>query len=278
MPKVSIIIPVYKANDTIVDCLDSVIAQSLDDLEVLLVDDHGKDGSIDTAQKHLAFYNGPIRFRFLETESYGSPGVTRNLGIQAASGEYIAFLDSDDTLDPTFCKKLYSAANAANADLAYGHIFIDRSDGRSAIRRNPLITSNTFEGSAKQRYLRQFTSFFTTYLYKKNLLLDNGILFPNTHSAEDSSFLICALLSAKRISCVDEALYHYRIHANSISQKRDPRRWKNRLESFRSMKAFARQKGLYRPYHAVINWMIFKKGWLMAAKDFFRNNMRRASC
>ena len=273
MPKVSIIIPVYKAQATIAACLDSVIAQTMDDLEVLLVDDQSRDGSIDTAQRHLLPYNGPIKFIFLGTDTHGSPGVARNLGIEKASGEYLAFLDSDDTLDPHFCEHLYAAATDSKADLAYGHISIDRADGGSNIKRNPLVPNGAFEGQVKRQYLRQFISYFTTYLYRKEFIKENEILFPNTHSAEDSCFLICALLSAHRIACVDEVLYHYRIHALSISQKKDPQRWRNRLKSFRAMKHFARQKGLYRPYQSSINWVILKKGWIMAAKDYFKNNL-----
>lgn len=273
MPKVSIIIPVYKAQDTIAACLDSVIAQTLDDLEVLMVDDQSRDGSIDIAQKHLQHYNGPIKFFFLGTDTHGSPGVARNMGIENATGDYIAFLDSDDTLDPHFCETLYSVATESKADLAYGHISIDQSDGNSIVKRNPLVPNGDFEGPIKLQYLRQFISFFTTYIYRKDFLQDNHILFPNTHSAEDSCFLICALLSAHRIACIDKVLYHYRIHASSISQKRDTQRWKNRLASFRAMKRFARQKGLLHPYLGVINWIIFKKGWLMSAKDYIKNNL-----
>lgn len=273
MPKVSIIIPVYKAKETIAACLDSVTRQSLDDIEVLIVNDHSDDGSIDTAKEHLIHYSGPIQFIYLETDTKGSPGFARNMGLGHASGEYVAFLDSDDTLDPAFCEKLYRAAIENEADLAYGHISIDPENGRSTIRRNPLATNSRFEGHDKQKYLRQFISYFTTYLYRRDFLIENSISFPNTHSAEDSCFLICALLSAHRIACVNEVLYHYRMHALSISQKKDPQRWRNRLESFRSMKRYARQKGLYRPYQSAINWIILKKGWMMAAKDFCKNNL-----
>lgn len=274
MPKVSIIIPVYKAEETIAACLDSVTTQTLDNLEVLMVNDHTCDGSIDIAQQHLKQYSGPIRFIFLETDTHGSPGAARNLGIEKATGDYLAFLDSDDTLDSVFCEKLYSAAIQEKADLAFGHISIDQADGYSVIKRNPPVTNGSFVGKAKQQYLRQFISYFTTYLYRRDFLVKNNIRFPNTHSAEDSCFLICSLLSAQRITSIDKALYHYHVHALSISQKRDPQRWRNRLDSFRAMKQFAQQNSLYRPYRNTINWIILKKGWLMAAKDFYKNNLK----
>ena len=273
MLKVSLIIPVYKAQETIAACLDSVLAQTLDGLEVLLVDDHGPDDSIAVARQHVSGYAGPARFRFLETPSNGGPGVARNTGLAAATGEYVAFLDSDDTLEPDFCRALYQAAAQADADLAFGHIVFDNPDGTSTVRRNPPVTDGAFEGKAKQDYLARFTSYFTTYLYRRALLQENGIRFPGTHSAEDTCFLTCSLLSARRIAHADAALYHYCISPASVSRKKDPDRWKNRLASLRSLQAYAREKGLYDRYRGTIRLLMLKKGWLMAAKDYLTNNL-----
>ena len=118
MTKVSVIIPVYGARDTIAACLDTVLEQTLDEIEAILVDDHGPDDSIAAARAHLQDYSGPKRFRFIETPANAGPGAARNLGIEAASGEFVAFLDSDDTLEPDFCQALYEAARQADADPA----------------------------------------------------------------------------------------------------------------------------------------------------------------
>ena len=273
MPKVSIIIPVYNVRDRIVDSLDSVLAQTLDEVEVVLVDDHGADDSMAVIRQHLESYTGPKTFVYAETLVNAGPGAARNAGIRAATGEYIAFLDGDDTLDPDFCQALYEAARKVDADMAFGHISFDMPDGTSVVKRNPAVTAGSFEGAAKRRYLRRFTSYFTTYLYRRTLLEDHDIVFPGTHSAEDSCFLICCLLVARRIASVDRALYHYAIQHDSVSRKRDPQRWKNRLASLRRMVAFAREKGCYRPYRGVIRLLVFKKGWLMAANDFLKNNL-----
>ena len=107
MPKLSIIIPVYAASQTLESCLESVLAQTLDEIEVVLVDDHGPDDSIALAREYLKDYAGPKRFLFTETLVNAGPGPARNKGLETASGEYVAFLDSDDRLDPAFCEKLY---------------------------------------------------------------------------------------------------------------------------------------------------------------------------
>lgn len=273
MLEVSVIIPVFNARDTLEACLDSVLAQTLDDLEILLVDDHGTDGSIQFARSQAAAYKGPKQFRFLGTPANAGPGVARNEGIAHAQGLYIAFLDADDTLEPDFCRRLLEAAARSDADLAAGSISLDTPDGRSDIRHNPPVQDGPFEGLAKRAYLRRFTSYFTTYLYRRALLQENGIVFPGTHSAEDSCFLICALLSTRRMAADPEALYHYRLVPGSTSRKKDPQRWRNRLESFRTVVEFARERGLQTQYRGIIRWLVFKKGYLMAARDYLSNNL-----
>lgn len=273
MPKVSVIIPVYKAKETITACLDSVLAQSLDGMEVVLVDDHGGDGTIEAARDYAAAHSGPVCFRFTETEANSGPGIARNAGIAAATGDFVAFLDADDTLSSDFCRSLYEAAVAADADMAFGHISFDLPDGTSTVKYNPAVTDGPFEGPAKRAYLRKFKSYFTTYLYRRTLLMDNDIRFPDTHSAEDSCFLICSLLCARRIASAPEACYHYALQPGSVSQRRDPDRWRNRLASFRAVNAFARAHGLYRPYRSTLRLLTLKKGWLLAGRDFFQNNL-----
>lgn len=275
MVKVSLVIPVYNARAHLAECLDSVLAQTLDELEVVLVDDHGSDDSIDFAHTRLGTYEGPKRFVFCETAVNAGPGAARNLGIEKASGTYVGFLDSDDTLDPGFCASLYEAASKADADLAFGSIVFEHPDGATVLKKNPAVESGAFTGKAKKRYLCRFTSYFTTYLYRRSLLTDNQIRFPDTHSAEDSCFLICSLLSAGRIASDETARYHYHIYGSSTSQRRDPARWKNRLASFRTMAAYAREKGLYHPYRHAIRLMILKKGWILAAKDYLVNNLSK---
>ena len=275
MLKVSLIIPVYAARETIGACLASVLAQTLDDIETILVDDHGPDDSIAIARAFLKGYEGPKQFRFIETPANAGPGAARNLGIEKASGTYIGFLDSDDTLEPEFCASLFEAACSAGADLAFCHILFDGPGGKQHVRRNPSVPAGTFEGAVKRKYLRRFTSYFTTYIYRRAMLLESGICFPGTRSAEDSCFLVCSLLAARRIASVDRALYHYNLCPESISRKRDPQRWKQRLESFRMMEAFARRSGLYARYRGVIRLMILKKSWLMALKDYVTDNLRK---
>ena len=268
-PKVSIIVPVYNAGRFLEQTLQSVLLQDFTDWELLLVNDCSTDDSTEIIRRH----EDDKRIRLINLDKNGGAAVARNRGINLAKGRYIAFLDSDDTLEPGFCQRLWEAARSANADLAVGSIVFDEPDGTVTVRHNPPVEAGPFEGAAKKRYLRRFKAYFTTYLYRRSLLLEGGIRFPGTRSAEDSCFLICALLATRRIAPADEARYHYRIDPASISRKPDPGRWQQRLASLRAMEAFARDKGLYPRYRGTVRLQVLKKGWMMAAKDYLTNNL-----
>lgn len=273
MAKISIVVPVYKSRDYVTSCLESLCDQTMDDVEIVVVDDHGGDDSIELSRTLASAYKGPKSIVFVQTPNNGGPGAARNAGIQAATGEYVAFVDSDDYVDEDFCNALYCAAKQADADLAYCHLSFDYPGGKSTVGRNPLVCGNDFEGKAKRNYLMRYKSFFTTYIYRRSFLLENGITFPGTFSAEDSCFLGCCLLSAKRIACVDRPLYHYLIYPNSVSKKRNRKRFLNRLQSFRHLKAYAKEKGLYGKYHLSIRFISLKKGYLLAVKDLIKDNL-----
>ena len=113
-PKVSIIIPVYNVEPFLARCLDSVAGQTLRGIEIICVDDGSPDRSIDILNRYAA-QDG--RIRVISQENRGLGGA-RNRGFDAATGEFILFVDSDDWIDPAYCERLYEAAREAEADIA----------------------------------------------------------------------------------------------------------------------------------------------------------------
>lgn len=272
MVKVSIIIPVFGARESIVRCLDSVLAQTLDEVEAVLVDDHGPDDSIAVVREHLKDYAGPKQVRFTETITNAGPGAARNKGIEVATGEYLSFLDSDDLLEPAFCEKLYSAASAAKADLACCDAF--RHEGTVTSRlRNPDFPDGILDVKTRSRVMREMVTYLWTYLLRREFLLENQIRFPAFRSAEDTCLICCSWLIAVRAARVPEPLYHYSVAPQSLSSKRDPGRWRQRLSSLQAFEQFARDSGCFRRYRGLIRLLVFKKGWLLAAKDYLTNNL-----
>ena len=272
MPKVSIIIPVFGAAATITGCIDSVLAQSLDDIEVILVDDHGHDDSIEKARKHIEGYQGGKRFVFTETLTNSGPGSARNKGIETASGEYLSFLDSDDTLEPGYCLALYEAATTVHADIACCDAWKHSGSGRNLLS-NPAFESGKLSGTARKKILRNMVTYLWTYMFRREFLEDNDIRFPASRSAEDSCFVCCCWLMAANAAKVGSPLYNYVEAPQSLSRKKDTLRWQNRLDSFRSLEHYTKEHGIYRKYRGIVGLLVFKKGWLLAVKDYLTNNL-----
>ena len=266
--KVSVVCPVYNAAATIEFFLQSIDKQLPGDVEIVLVDDHGQDDSIQLARHYIDAHPMANKVVIIDGEVNRGPGGARNLGISAATGEYVAFIDSDDWIAPCFLQLLTEAADANYAEVACGSISLDYPDGRSVIRHNPSVPADgNFTGKAKRHFLNHYKSYFTTFIYRRSFLKENAINFPSTRSAEDSCFLTCCLLAACRIAQTDKAVYHYVMTPHSVSRRHDSTRWRNRLHSWRTVLCFARAKGLYSPYRTILLWLYLKKGWLLALRD-----------
>jgi len=275
MHKLSIIVPVFEARDYIVTCLDSIIFQTMKDMEVILVDDHGNDGTIDLVRDYLEKYKGETTFRIVSTEANSGPGSARNLGISESEGQYIAFIDADDWIESNFCEKLCKAADSHKADIAFGSISLDHiQNGTCERKHNPSVRGAAFTGGRKSRYLTHFTSYFTTYIYSRELLVSNGIKFPPTRSSEDSCFLTCALLAAERIASDSSVYYHYMLRNESLSLSLNDRRYIQKMESFATMISFAKEHNLYLPHKEEIDFIYLKKGFIVSALTLIKNSSK----
>ena len=270
MPKVTLIIPIYNAASYIEACLASLVAQTMDDIEVLLVDDHGKDDSMEVAQQFIEAHPSGKTFRMLATLHNMGPGAARNVGISAAQGEYIGFVDSDDVVAPDFCEQLYNAAKQHDADMAYCQAQLVQG-GVVSPMLNPVIESGEFIGAKRSFFLTHYVTMMWTFLYRRSLLCRYQIAFPDTRSAEDSCFLTCALLAAQRIACVDKPLYKYLVHEDSLSEVRNPKRYADKIRSFDLLMKFARGKGLYEADKAELDYIYLKKAYLLGMLTYVYN-------
>lgn len=252
---ISIIVPVYNSGGHIDACLQSLARQSMEGIEIILVDDHGTDDSMDKVRAFVSSYAGDKSFIIAETPKNSGPGVARNVGIDLAKGEYVAFVDSDDYVEPAYCEELYNKAEATGADMVCCDIEIGDENKQNA------------DVSDKQHFLKHFVSYFTTFVYKKAMLDAKGLRFPESESAEDTCFLTCCILCANKMSQIHKPLYHYVLHDESVSRKKNRRRAFVRLNSIKSTIRFAKRNGLYPRYRRALNLLLLKKGYGMALKD-----------
>lgn len=270
MPHISLIIPVYNAGSYIEACLASIVAQTMDNIEILLIDDHGRDDSMERARQFVEAHPSGKTFRFLSTPCNMGPGSARNVGIEVAQGEYIGFVDSDDVVAPDFCEQLYQAAKQHDADLAYCQAQLVKGS-ETTLMSNPLLESGEFSGKKRCFFLIHYMTMMWTFLYRRSLINEYGIRFPSTRSAEDSYFLTCSLLGTKRIACVDKPLYHYLVHDESLSEVRNPKRYQEKIKSFDLLMQFARDNGFYDADKAELEYIYLKKAYLLGIFTYIYN-------
>lgn len=245
-PAVSIIIPVYNTEKYLRECLDSVLAQTMTDIEVLCVD----DGSTDSSLAILHEYAAKDSRLTVYTQEHQFAGAARNLGIGQARGKYLIFLDSDDLFDPQLVEKSYTRAEETAADICVfgGEIFYDGSGKRRPVPylcRPDLCPENVF--SAKERPEEIFS--FTTpgpcnKIFRREFILAAGISFQNTRNCNDLAFVLTALACAERITLLNEPLFSYRRHAASTQHNLD----KDPLALYAALRELRRRlidRGLY---------------------------------
>ncbi len=271
MFSVSIIIPVYNSAPYIIKCLDSVHAQTQKNLEVIFVDDHGTDNTMDIIRDFLiSKKREDITCIFLETKRNSGPSIARNIGIAKARGEYIAFLDADDWLSPTMCETLYANAKREDAELSCGQAILDFEDGRpSKLMCNPFVGNGALSDGKKRYILNRYISNFTTFLFRRTWLLEKDLSFPPTRSGEDSCFMGCCYLSAKRIAQVDAVVYHYVIHSDSLSHKKRTWRGKEKRQSFKALIQYAKKNNMLKEFRFPLYFIYIKKAWLTPIKEWF---------
>lgn len=251
--------------------MESITMQTLSDIEVIIVDDHGTDDSMEIMRRFAAASSrDDICYVFAQTPQNSGPAKARNIGLQMAQGEYVAFLDADDWVEPDMYRALFESAKAQKADLSCCNLIQDFEDGTpSKVLRNPHLDSGEFINAAKKHFLNTYVSYFTSFIYRREWLLSNELLFAETQSAEDSSFLACCILAAEQIAQKEEPYYHYIIHSGSLTQRKV---WKGRekRKAFAAVIDFARRKKLLRTFWLQLFYIYLKKALIVPIYEMIK--------
>ena len=221
MPKVSVIVPVCNVEPYLGDCMDSILGQSLDDFEVICVDDGSTDGSLGILEQYAARSS---RLTVLTQANRGA-GAARNLGLEVAKGEYLSFLDSDDLFEPTMLEDAYSACVRDRADVGvFGANYYDTTRGR-VMPANRLLKTDLvpldrpFSRADVPDHILDFTSPAPwSKLFRRAFVTERGLRFQEIRRANDFLFTKLALAMAERITVIDKALVSYRIGSQSNLQ------------------------------------------------------------
>ncbi len=245
MIKISVIIPVFNSEKYLAECLDSILSQTFRQIEILLVDDGSTDSSLEICREYAG---KDQRVSVVHQENKGV-ACARKAGMKAARGEYIAFVDSDDWLEPCFFSKLYELAEGHQADLAVSACAVERG-GETSVRINQFEEACYDKTELKDRIYPQMLYFeddsfyrFGILQYLWNKLYKKSVIEPcimnlddRIYDGEDVACVFDACLRASSIVIDNHPYYHYRIHEESIcTSKRNEKYLVNAVYLYRYM-------------------------------------------
>lgn len=243
MPKVSVIVPVYNARKYLQCCVDSVLAQTFCDFELLLVDDGSRDGSDAICD---AIASGDPRIRVLHKKN-GGVSSARNAGLDTAKGEYVLFLDSDDYLDPRFLEKTVGWSAERGCDIvAVGAVTISGDIERKRVVIPEWIDTASDKLSQRE-YCRLLDCCYISSCWG-NLIRRDYIGHSRFESGcafgEDLRFMFGLLEKPGKLLAVPEAFYYYRNNPESATKHFDRKKIKDVISTYMMLNDFAKRKSL----------------------------------
>ncbi len=259
---VSVVMPVYNTEKYLKRSMDALLNQTIDkkDLEIIVVNDGSTDRSPEILKEYQEKYPDVVK---VYHKSNGGQATARNLGIQKATGEYIGFADSDDFVDVTLFKKLYDKARQENADLTECHYHSmleqDTVDENNLPTYKEIGTRGTIKAhdDVRELFLNPQVSPWNK-LYRREILTDNNITFPEGMIYEDTAFYIKTLPFIKKHAYVDEKLVYYCVRKNSTMTGNLGGRVGDIFKVFDDIIEFFLRKGLFGKYKDELEYFCVK--------------------
>lgn len=240
--KISVVVPVYNVEPYIEKCIDSILAQTYRNMEVLLIDDGSTDNCGKICDKY-AKLDSRVIVHHKENEGLSE---ARNVGVRLASGTYIAFVDSDDYIEPDMLAVMHQRLQQDKSDLAICNFVCVDTDGvlvpelnsELPIKDEVISGEEAFERLAEEKYWYYVTAW--NKLYRKEFL--DGISFPKGKLHEDEFIAHYVLDRCGSVSCVSKTLYRYVQRENSITKQTFSARRLDGVEAFCERIEYARKK------------------------------------
>lgn len=222
-PLISVVIPVYNVENYLKECIESILNQTLQNIEIICVDDGSKDKSLDILKQYASQYKN---ITIISQHNKGA-GIARNIGLRHASGKYILFFDSDDYMSPQTLEILYNKAENDNADIVIGKSRIYNQDSTSftypdfVLKTNLINNKTQFSPYEVKEHIFQFTiGWAWDKLYRRDFIVSSKISFQSLRHSNDVYFVFISLVKANKISITINTLFTHRKHTKSLEATR----------------------------------------------------------
>ena len=249
MPLVSVVIPVYNVEKYLNQCLDSVISQTLTDIEIICVNDSSTDGSLNILEEYA---KRDERIKVV-TQPNGGAGAARNRGLSMASGKYLSFLDSDDFFEPDMHELAYKKAEKDKADFVVfnsNQYYTDKGkfvEVSWTLREKEIPPYTPFNHrQMTDNIFKVFVGWAWDKLYNKEFVEKNHLLFQEQRTSNDMLFVFSAVALAKRISIVNKVLAHQRRDAKDSLSKTRENSWYCFYDALSALRERLKTEGLYK--------------------------------
>lgn len=248
----SVIVPVYNAEEYLRKCIDSILCQTYSDLELLLINDGSTDSSGYVCDEYAVIDD---RVRVIHKEN-GGVSSTRNLGLGLAKGEWITFVDADDWIENETYEKIFSQIESTGADICC-YDFTMVYPHRTGYLRTPGISGS--KDDYLQRWLRFDLTSLCAMVVRKDIYEDNQLRCPIQNYCEDFSLSVRILFYASKVSKIDYFGYNYnRLNVNSLVNNLNEKAANEELAVYQGILDFFAEKRVLYQYEEPVVWRILK--------------------
>jgi len=265
-PKVSVIVPVYNVEKYLAKCLDSLVSQTLDEIEIIVINDGTKDDSQSIIDEYVNKYPNRI-FSFIKEN--GGLGDARNYGLQFAKADYIGFVDSDDYVREDMFEKLYNIAIKEDADLVLCDIEYVWENSQE---RKELKGLMQVDGIEVRKSIFLSPLFAWNKLYRKELFLKYNLKYPKRLWYEDIPVTIPLFAFADKISYVDEVLIFYVQRNSSIMASKNTSKMRDIFQVLKQVYDFYRSHKLLEKHQMELEYLFIEQLMLYGSFRFYRSN------
>ncbi len=267
MKKISVIVPIYNVEKYLENCLFSIQNQTFDSYEVVLVEDGSTDNSKQIAEQFVSQHRD--KFKLVCQENRGLSGA-RNTGLLHADGEYICFVDSDDTIEPTFLSALYEQAEKNNADLVFCAFQSVDEQGKCLEVHRENIQPEKIYNLKKNKELFLIQNAAWNKLYRKDIIINNNLQYTEGAWYEDLRFTKKYLLLAEKVVYCDQVLYNYLQRSGSIMSSMGSKRNFEILDALDEVTEFYYKKGVLDEFESEIELIAIEHIYISALVRLIR--------
>ena len=271
--EISIIVPIYNVKEYLSQCLDSILRQTYQNFELLLVNDGSTDGSKEIAEIYAQKY--PDKIRLFHQKNQGL-SAARNCGLEKARGKYVVFVDSDDTISERMAEELYNRAESLDSDLVMCAFHsVDEQGNEIRQIHETCIEKDKISCLEENKKILLCQNAAWNKLYRRSVIEQYGLRFTPGVWYEDIRFTKKFMLHAKNIVYCDEILYDYLVRPGSIMNSMGDERNVQILDAIREVADYYKEKGLDESYKAEIEFLAIDHIYITTLVRVIRGENRK---